>query len=113
MSHRILAIEDLEGRTLLAGDLLVDQPPVTQPVPAFSSFMDLSVYQIVVTPARDVIDISESVQFTAVALDRAGMPLDQQPRFVRWEVQNRSLGSIDQQGLFTALNRGYRFNSGR
>jgi hypothetical protein len=61
-------------------------------------------YNIEVIPALAELEIGETLQFNAQAVDRSGSAAEVE---IEWSVLNQRIGEIDENGLFTAISPGH------
>lgn len=60
-------------------------------------------FRLRISPKDTIVEIGHTVQFRAYLVDTSGIASETS---VRWEVVGRKVGTIDQNGLFTAVSRG-------
>jgi len=60
-------------------------------------------FRLRISPKDTVVSVGNTVQFKAYLVDTSGIASETS---VRWEVVGRKIGTIDPNGLFTALHRG-------
>lgn len=60
-------------------------------------------FRLRISPKDTIVELGHTVQFRAYLVETSGIASETQ---VRWEVVGRKIGTIDPNGLFTALHRG-------